>query len=90
MLNRSQKKELKEDYYFMSMDDLVEKHKISIYDLRNFARAEGLKSKAHAKLTEEQRQYIIDNPLKDYSVLAKELDITYAMVARILKRRSKK
>jgi hypothetical protein len=89
MLNKEEKKQLREDYSKYSNPELMEKYHLSLYTLKQFVIAEGLELKKHRPLTTEQRQYILDNPLKSHSVLAEELDVTYIMVA-LVRRKHKK
>ena len=87
MLNKYQKKELREDYNFMSNQELMEKYHLTIYELRRFVNTEGFKLKKK-KLTQDQKYYVLDNPNVPASTLAKELKTSWWSINNV--RKSKK
>ena len=87
MLNKDQKKQLKEDYHFHSNGKLMKMYNLSRWEFQRFIRDEGMKRKHHIRTTEEQREYIRANAHKSKQELAGEMGMSYRVVAGILKKK---
>lgn len=89
MLNKRDQARLARDWNTMSREDLIYKYGLSGNMIDRYVKKFGLKAKKRKKITLEQKYYILDNPKVPYSQLAKELGISYAMVASILRKKPK-
>jgi len=89
MLNKKDQARLARDWETMSRESLMDKYDLSGNMVDMYVKKFGLKAKKRKKTTLDQRYYILDNSTKPYSELAKELGITYAMVANVLKKKPK-
>lgn len=87
MLNKEEKEQLKKDWLTMGKKQLIDKYQIKSTTLYHFVKENGLPLKRSKNLTPEQREYILAHKDKPYAEIARDLGITYGMVARLFKKK---